>query len=403
MAIQRIETEAGGVRWRLRLYLGRDPETGKRIIHTQTFDRKGDAEKREAELKGTGPSGSRVVPSKKTLSAYLKHWLDNVKAGRVRARTLHDYRGMIRRYVQKPPEGAPPIGKMRLDKLHAGSFEALYAHLWREEGLSPRTIQYLHTILRQALGHAVDTRILPRNPTDAVKPPRQAKEGGTPKKAMRAMSREEATRLLAASKTDEYGALWTVLLMAGIRPGEAFGLRWEDVDLDGGKLHVRHALTRRGVEGWKLVEPKTARARRVVVLPELAVRALREHRVTQAERRLLLGSEYQVHGFVFATTFGTPLDLANIYRRFQTVLQAAKLGTWKEPEEGEPTFIPGFRLYDLRHTCATLLLLAGENPKVVSERLGHASITLTLDTYSHVLPSMQEASAERLEAMFGSA
>ncbi len=157
-----------------------------------------------------------------------------------------------------------------------------------------------------------------------------------------------------------------------------------------------------GVEGWKLTEPKTARARRVIVLPELAVQALREHRAKQAADRLRLGSEWSDHGFVFTATFGTPLDLANLYRRFKAVLQDAKLGTLGDPDEdGKRTFTSGFRLYDLRHTCATLLLLAGENPKVVSERLGHASITLTLDTYSHVLPAMQEESARKLEAMFG--
>lgn len=111
----------------------------------------------------------------------------------------------------------------------------------------------------------------------------------------------------------------------------------------------------------------------------------------------MLGAEWAGHGFVFTSTFGTPLDLANVYRRVKDVLKEAELGTW---EDG--SFTSTFRLYDLRHTCATLLLLAGENPKVVSERLGHASVTLTLDTYSHVLPSMQEASADKLEAMFGS-
>ena len=117
------------------------------------------------------------------------------------------------------------------------------------------------------------------------------------------------------------------------------------------------------------MEPKTARARRVVVLPEVASSALRAHRKRQAEERLLVGAEYQDHGFVFATTFGSPLDPANLYRTFKGLLQAAELDD--------------FRVYDLRHTCATLLLLAGENPKVVSERLGHASVTDGLRERDH--------------------
>ncbi|MEX2532083.1 MAG: tyrosine-type recombinase/integrase [Gemmatimonadota bacterium] len=391
------------VGWRIRVYIGADPETGKRTYVTRTFDRKKDADSEATRLERAKDMGALTQPSKEPLSKYLTRWLDTVKEGRVRARTLHDYRGMVRRYVQEPPEGAPPIGKIRLDRLTGSAFEALYSYLWKEQGLSPRTLQYLHSILRQALGHATKKGALPKNPTDAVKPPRQELDGGTPEKAMRAMTREEAGRFLETAAEDEFSALWITLLMGGIRPGEAFALTWDDVDLDKGRLHIRRSLTRRGVDGWKLVEPKTARARRGVVLPELAVQALRKHRKEQAERRLLLGSEWEDDGFVFTATFGTPLDLANLYRRFKALLEAADLGTWKDPERegGERTFEGAFRLYDLRHTCATLLLLAGENPKVVSERLGHASITLTLDTYSHVLPSMQEASADKLEAMFG--
>lgn len=422
-SIRKIETKAGGTRWRMRVYIGSDPETGKRTYVTRTFERKKDADREARRLERAKDMGSLKEPSKEPLSKYLQRWLDNVKEGRVRARTLHDYRGIIRRYVQEPPEGAPPVGKIRLHQLQGAAFEALYAHLWREEELSPRTIQYLHTILRQALGHSVKTGALPRNPTDNVKPPKQEKGGGTPKKAMRAMSREEAGRFLETARQDDLAALWAVLLLGGLRPGEAFGLKWEDVALESGRLHVRHSLTRRGVpkececghdreahgndghgrctdtecdgcdgyqsaKGWRLVQPKTDRARRTVVLPEVATALLLEHRKAQAKSRLQLGSEWADHGFVFTSTFGNPLDLANLYRRFKALLGRAEL-----PES--------FRLYDLRHTCATLLLLAGENPKVVSERLGHASITLTLDTYSHVLPSMQEGSADKLEAMFG--
>ena len=192
--------------------------------------------------------------------------------------------------------------------------------------------------------------------------------------------------------------MWCVLLTAGLRPGEAFGLQWEDVDLEIGKLHVQRSLTRRGIKAsWRLTEPKTKRARRVVPLPAMAIEALRAWRAEQGKERLLLGAEYEQNEFVFATEFGKPLHGENISRRnFQRIMAAAELGTW----EGK-RFRPAFRMYDLRHTCATLLLLKGENAKVVSERLGHASIILTLDTYSHVLPDMQEAAAEKMEAMFG--
>lgn len=421
MAIEKVELADGSTRYRVRVFVGRDPATGKRTVITRTFDRWKDADREARRLEGSKDMGALTAPSREPLTTFLRHWLDNVKAGRIRARTLADYRDLLGRFVFEPPEGAPPIGAIRLDRLAGPAFEALYAHLWSERGLSPRSVQYLHTVLRQALSHAVRVGAIPRNPTDGVKPPRQTREGGTPERKVRAMSRTEAGAFLDVAKADRLSALWHVLLLGGIRPGEAFALSWEDVDLEGGRLHVRRALTRRGapkpcecghdraehgeegrgdcgaeacacerfrgVEGWKVTEPKTARARRVVVLPDVAVSALKAYRKRQAEERLAAGPAWKDRGFVFTTMEGSPLDEANVYRRFRRVLKRAKL--------------EGFRLYDLRHTCATLLLLAGENPKVVSERLGHASITLTLDTYSHVLPAMQEESARKLEAMFG--
>jgi integrase len=223
------------------------------------------------------------------------------------------------------------------------------------------------------------------------------------KKAMRAMTKHEATAFLEAARKDRYFPYWAVLLTGGLRPGEALGLLWEDVDLEEGKIHIQRSLTRRGIEGWQLTEPKTDRARRVVPLPDVTTRALRDWRKKQAEEKLKLGAEYEGHGFVFATEFGAPLDGANLSNRnFRTIMAAAELGAW-EGEGKKRRFRPGHRVYDLRHSCATLLLLAGEHAKVVSERLGHASITLTLDTYSHVLPDMQEQAAEKMEAMFGGA
>lgn len=398
-SVRKVTLADGSTRWRVRVFLGSNSATGKRTYVTRTFDRKKDADAEATRLERQKDLGALTVLSKEDLATYLVRWLDTVKEGRVRARTLHDYRGMVRRYIEEPPTGAPPIGAIRLDRLAPAAFETLYAFLWREVGLSPRSLQLLHSILRQALGHAVRTGALVRNPTDAVKPPRQQVSGGTPKRKMRAMAKEEADRFLRVAASDRLASLWVILLMGGLRPSEALGLLWHDVDLDQGRLHIRRSLTRRGVEGWKLVEPKTASARRVVVLPEVATVTLRAHRRRQAEERLQLGSEYEDNGLIFTTTLGRPLDLANLYRVFKRILKTAELGAWSG-EGKRRRFTAGFRMYDLRHTCATLLLLAGENPKVVSERLGHASVTLTLDTYSHVLPAMQEESARKLDEMF---
>jgi integrase len=174
-------------------------------------------------------------------------------------------------------------------------------------------------------------------------------------------------------------------LATGMRPEEYLALKWSDLDLHAGNATVRRTLVWRKGGGWYFGEPKTSRSRRTIPLPMSLVGALTDHRRKQGECRLKKGSDYQNNELVFATGEGTPILLRNLVRRhFRPVLTNAKL-------------TQSLRLYDLRHSCATLLLSAGENPKVVSERLGHASIVLTLDTYSHVLPSMQQAATEKLE------
>ena len=191
-----------------------------------------------------------------------------------------------------------------------------------------------------------------------------------------------------AAKSDEWYALWLLLLTGGLRPGEALGLKWGD--LDGNRLHIQRALIPGAKGAWKLEDVKTERSRRVVVLPETTARALVNHRRKQAEQRLAAGQHYQDFGLIFAMPSGTPPDYRGLVQaHFKRVLKRAELS-------------PSLRVYDLRHTAATLLLQLGENPKIVAERLGHSTVTQTLDTYSHVLPDMQERSATRLEqALFG--
>jgi len=395
------------VGWRVRVYIGQDPDTGKRKYVTKTFTLKKDADKEARRLEGLKETGAATALSKEPLTKYLRRWLKDVKKGSLRARTWADYSGVVRRYLEEPPEGTPPVGKIRIDRLTPHAVQALYAHLQHEEGLSPRTIRSLHAVVRQGLDHAARTGAAARNVADLVELPKQDR------REVKAMSPEEAGRFLEAARADRYYPLWCVLLSGGLRPGEALALRWADLDLDANKIHVQRTLTRRGVEGWKLVEPKTSRARRVVVLPSFAVAALREWKAKQAAERLQLGAEYEDNGFVFATEFGKPLSGANLYaRNFNRIMAAAELGEWEEAEpkeEGKPgprkkaKFRPAFRLYDLRHTAATLLLRQGVNPKVASERLGHASVAFTMDVYAASLPDLQEEAADKLETLLGSA
>lgn len=248
-----------------------------------------------------------------------------------------------------------------------------------ERDLSPRTVRYTHTILSSALKQAVRWNMLVRNPCVGVDLPRMKH------KEMQALLPEEVGRFLSKAMEDEYGVVFAFALATGMRPEEYLALKWTDIDLEARTAVVTRTLVWRKGGGWCLGEPKTTRSRRTVPFPESIAKTMKTYKSKQAETKLRLGASYACENLVFCTCEGKPLNLRNLTQRhFKPILKRAGL-----PES--------FRLYDLRHTCATLLLGANEHPKIVSERLGHASITLTLDTYSHVLPSMQQGASDKLE------
>jgi integrase len=219
-----------------------------------------------------------------------------------------------------------------------------------------------------------------RNVATLVQPPRVQRYEISP------LDADQAQRLLSAIRGDRLEALFSVALAIGLRQGEALGLRWQDVELDAGILRIRHALQR--IDGeLVLVEPKTMRSRRTIQLPSLAVGALREHRVRQSAERALVGEEWNDQDFVFTSQLGRPLHGATVTHRFQKLLAAAGL--------------PRQRFHDLRHGCATLLLAQGVSARVVMDVLGHSAITLTLNTYSHVVPALQTEAARRMDAALG--
>lgn len=203
---------------------------------------------------------------------------------------------------------------------------------------------------------------------------------------MRSLSPEEVHRFLEAASGDRFGIIFAFALATGMRPGEHLALRWQDIDWAAKSVRVERALSY-GKNGPYFAEPKTEKSKRIIPLPPSLVRDLKEHGRQQAKERLAAGATYENLDLVFATSLGTPLNERNLLQRhFKPVVKAAGL-----PET--------VRLYDLRHTCATLLMLAGENPQVVAERLGHSQISLTLDVYSHVLPTMQQSATDRLERL----
>lgn len=302
-----------------------------------------------------------------TLKDYLERWLSDSVRDSVKPNTYKSYSQLTHRHI------IPALGRNKLKGLtpsHIRSFRssALGA------GLSTRTVQYLLTLLRKALQQAMDDGLIHRNPAQGVRVQQSRKEEICP------LSAEQVGKLLEAAIDDRMEALYVVAIHCGLRQGELAGLKWEDVDLEAGTLQVRRTLS-----NGEFTAPKTAKSRRSVKLTPSAAEALRKHHKLQSQERERLTGLWQDHDLVFCSTIGTPLSRHNLVRRsFKPLLGKA----------GLPHLI---RFHDLRHTCATLLLSKAVHPKFVQELLGHATISITLDTYSHVVPGMGDYTATAME------
>jgi integrase len=306
-----------------------------------------------------------------TVGEYAKRWLKDSARGTVRQSTFERYGQMIGLHI------VPALGRLKLKALTPGHVRGFYRDRL-DSGLAPATIHKMHTCLHKALAQAVADGLIPRNVTDSLKLPRIDREEIDP------LTAEEANRLIKTAGGDRLEALYVLAIHTGLRQGELLSLRWEDLDLEAGALRVRRTLTRtKGT--YSTGEPKTKKSRRTVRLTTGAVAALRGHLERQLEEIDRLGSLYKPGGLVFANEAGGIINPSNLRNRsFAKLLRSAGL-----PADT--------RFHDLRHTCATLLLSRNVNPKIVSEMLGHATIAITLDTYSHVLPDMQEKAAKALE------
>jgi len=374
--------DRGNGKYLVRVYIGQD-ENGKRNYHSKTIT--GGIKKAEQyrnKILREKDTETFTEPSRELLSVYMDKWLDSAVKNRVREKTYLDYSDRVRLYIK------PVLGSTMLHKIRPEQIQKLYNDM-QDRGLSPRTVRYAHTILKNALDQAVKWGKIYRNPAELVDLPRQKK------KEMKCLTPEQAAIFMDATIYSPYKALFSLLLTSGMRPSEALALKWPDIDFKNRRVTVRRSLSRVNGKGLVLEETKTDRSRRTIPLPSNVIADLqelkKEYDRAAAERNAkekwnLPVDEYNDQGLVFANTTGGPLDEGNILRRhFKPLLKSAGL--------------PDIRLYDLRHSCATLLLSAGENPKIVSERLGHSSINLTLDTYSHVLPDMQVSATDKLEKM----
>jgi integrase len=315
--------------------------------------------------------GLPVLTERQTLAQFLDKWLADVSRPSVRPKTYRFYCDHIRLHIK------PALGKKRLEKLTPADVQH-FVNNKLKSGLSPQSIRHIIATLRAALSIAVKWQLVYRNVAALVTLPRLQKQ------EMKIFTPEQAKAFLEYVRGHRLEALFIMALTLGLRRGELLGLHWSDVDFDAATLRVNYALQR--FDGkLHLVEPKTEKSRRVLPLPSLLIDALRIHRTRQLEERLALGSNWQESGFVFASTIGTPMEPRNLNRTFDALLENAKL--------------PKIRFHDMRHSCATMLLSQGVPQRTLMEILGHSQISLTMNTYSHVLPEMTRAAVSVMDAI----
>ncbi len=320
--------------------------------------------------------GTYISRDPQTVSEWIDRWLASM-APKVRPSTLRDYRVGLARVKER-------LGNVRLQELRPLDIEEMYAGLL-ENGhrfggaLAPKTVRNLHIALRRSLADAERFGLVSRNVATLVKAPSVTRREFT------VWTADDVRTFLASVSDDRLNALYRVLIATGMRRGEALGLRWSSVDLDGRRLNVERALTVVDSEVmWSA--PKTARSRRSISIDPDTVAALRAHRKRQLVERVAAGDAWNDEGLVFCNELGGTLHPDRFTRRFVSASKRAGL--------------PTIRLHDLRHTWATLALQAGIHPKIVSERLGHATTGITLDIYSHVQPSLDAEAAVVVADLF---
>jgi len=317
-------------------------------------------------------SGLVFEAGRTSVGEYLDRWLEESVKGSVKQSTYDSYSTELRRHV------IPVFRRTKLKNLTKDQVRN-FRRCKLDEGLSRRSIQYLLFLLRKALQEAVEDGLIPRNVAHGVKVSQVGKE------EIRPLSRKQTDTFLEGTSGDRFEALYVLAIHTGLRQGELLGFCWEDVDLDTRTLSVKRTLS--GGEGSRPVfgTPKTAKSRRTVGLTGTAVETLERHRVAQEEERSRLGPLWHNTGLVFRSTTSTPVNRHNLMNRsFKPLLEKAGL-----PQST--------RFHDLRHTAASLLFSQGTHPKLVQEALGHSTIAVTMDVYSHMIPSMGDQVVRAME------
>jgi integrase len=376
-------TKRGTNSWTIVLYTGRDPKTGKKQQKWHSIKgTKKQAEQELAKLVSSLDNGTYVKPNKVTVSSFLEQWLRDYAKTNTSPRTYERYAEIVRLHL------IPHLGNIVLSQLKPQHLQAYYTkeltsgRINGKGGLSPQTVKHHHRVLSEALHHAVKWGLTIRNVCDAVDAPRPEQ------REMTTIQTEDISRLLnEAQKLEKssgvpYHTIFYTALHTGMRRGELLALRWIDIDLDMATISVNRSLQALE-DGTKIIrEPKTQKSRRTIAMtPSLALH-LQDYKSSMSAIRLLEEKPIHQDNLIFSHIDGTPYHPDTITSAFMKVAKRAGLK---------------LRLHDLRHTHATLMLKSGVHPKIVSERLGHSTVAFTLDTYTHVVPGLQEAAAKAFD------
>jgi integrase len=347
--------------FQINIYTGQKDKDGKRQRITETVHGSKVAKDRLVELQYSLQKGTLTTPGRTTLADWLHKWLDGYVKTNCSERTLEGYSSIIEQHL------IPALGQIQLKNLRAQTIQAYYGKAL--EKLSARTVHHQHRVLSQALKYAVRQGYLGRNPAEMVDPPQPRKN------QMRTLTAAEVETLLTSVRDNHYYPVIYTAVSTGLRQAEILGLRWRDLDLDMASISVSQVLfVKRGQAQFK--EPKTSHSRRrVSMTPKLAI-FLREYKAQREVYYNELGQPMTLDTLVFTTPEGNPVDASELSHVFSRLASQAVLGH--------------VRFHDLRHTFASLMLLRGAKPKVISEALGHASVGFTMDVYSHIIEGMQQ-------------
>ena len=367
-----------GNSWNVVFDLGKDPVTGKRKQKRKRgFKTKKEAEKYINEQLNAIDKGTYFEPSEISLTEYLDYWLDNHAKPNTAQRTYENYQYMINVHLK------PVLGHINISKLQPSHLQEYYAQKLSngkidEGGLSAQSVKHHHRLIFKALKDAVKWQLIVRNVAEAVTPPK------TRKVEMQTGDNEQVRTFLDVSKDSTYFPIYLTAINTGMRRGEVLGLRWQDIDFENNIIYVRQSLQEVKKEGLTFKEPKSGKSRSITITSSLTKEFKKIYK-QQLENKLLLGQGYQDLDLVFAQRNGKPIQPTEMARNYRKMVDISGL--------------PYIRFHDLRHTHATLLLKQGVHPKVVSERLSHSTIGITMDTYTHVLPNMQKEAAQLLEQL----